>query len=70
MSSTTVPNPANGSFLSRSSRLNAGCSPIPSILSLKYVPSPIPSLPFFSGLIKNAKFCLQTSARESFGDIG
>ena len=25
MSSTTVPNPANGSFPSRSSRLNAGC---------------------------------------------
>ena len=42
---------------------------IPSILSFKYVPSPIPSLPFFSGLIKNAKFCLPTSVRESFGDI-
>ena len=25
MSSTTVPNPANGSFPSRSSRLNTGC---------------------------------------------
>ena len=27
MSSTTVPNPANGSFPSRSSRLSAGCDP-------------------------------------------
>ena len=27
MSSTTVPNPANGSFPSRSSRLSTGCCP-------------------------------------------
>ena len=28
MSSTTVPNPANGSFPSRSSRLSTGCSAV------------------------------------------
>ena len=31
MSSTTVPNPANGSFPSRSCRLSAGCFPLPTV---------------------------------------
>ena len=43
MSSTTVPNPANGSFPSRSSRLSAGCI-VPFLVSMAMFMLPVTAL--------------------------